>query len=209
MFGPPEKEKFRTFMRMYENFSGCRMLAYCLMCNHIHILLEVPPMAEGGISDAELLKRLRAIYSALEVAVVEKQLSETRQAIAEGRAVEELATARRWAAERKSRVPKPVPGWCGRWVRTSAGRRTRSDDLPERTSSAVTKPPPCWSQPSASSGAVARSSCSALSLSWRTARRITSALEIRHFSLKSLSARRVPASRAMLVRVLWLALFMG
>ena len=32
VFGPPEKEKFRTFMRMYENFSGCRMLAYCLMC---------------------------------------------------------------------------------------------------------------------------------------------------------------------------------
>ena len=58
-------------MRLYGNFSGCRVLAYCIMCNHLHILLEVPPMPEGGLSDAELLKRLRAIYSVIEVAEVE------------------------------------------------------------------------------------------------------------------------------------------
>jgi hypothetical protein len=34
VFGPDEKEKFRTFMRMQENFTGCRVVAYCLMCNH-------------------------------------------------------------------------------------------------------------------------------------------------------------------------------
>jgi putative transposase len=91
VFGPVEKEKFRTFMRMYENFSGCRVLAYCIMCNHIHILLEVPPMPEGGLSDAELLKRLRAIYSDIEVAEVAKRLTEVRKAISEGRASEDLA----------------------------------------------------------------------------------------------------------------------
>ena len=91
VFGPTEKEKFRTFMRMYENFSGCRVLAYCIMCNHIHILLEVPPMPEGGLSDAELLKRLRAIYSDVEVAEVEKRLTEVRKAISEERASEDLA----------------------------------------------------------------------------------------------------------------------
>ena len=31
VFGPDEKEKFRTFMRMQENFTGCRAVAYCLM----------------------------------------------------------------------------------------------------------------------------------------------------------------------------------
>ena len=46
------------FMRMYENFCGCRVLSYCVMSNHFHILLEVPPMPEGGISDGELLRRL-------------------------------------------------------------------------------------------------------------------------------------------------------
>ena len=29
-----EKERFRTLMRIMENFSGCRVLSYCLMCNH-------------------------------------------------------------------------------------------------------------------------------------------------------------------------------
>ncbi len=48
---------------MQENFTGCRVISYCLMDNHFHILLEVPPMAESGLSDEELLKRLSAIYS--------------------------------------------------------------------------------------------------------------------------------------------------
>ncbi|MBN8459808.1 MAG: hypothetical protein J0M04_18415 [Verrucomicrobia bacterium] len=59
------------------------------MCNHI--LLEVPPTPEGGLSDAELLKRLRAIYSDVLVAEVENRLTEVRKAIPEGRAGEDLA----------------------------------------------------------------------------------------------------------------------
>ena len=69
-----EKERFRTLMRMMENFSGCRVLSYCLMCNHIHILLEVPPQPEGGISDMDFLKRLSALYSEAFVADVAGQL---------------------------------------------------------------------------------------------------------------------------------------
>ena len=41
VFGDAEREKFRTSMRMYENFSGCRVLSYCVMSNHFHILPEV------------------------------------------------------------------------------------------------------------------------------------------------------------------------
>ena len=58
VFGERECEAFRMFMRMYENFSGCRVLAYCVMSNHFHLLLEVPPMAEGGLNDELLLQRL-------------------------------------------------------------------------------------------------------------------------------------------------------
>ncbi|NJM39204.1 MAG: hypothetical protein HC845_15880, partial [Akkermansiaceae bacterium] len=43
VFEKREREAFRMFMRMYENFSGCRVLSYCVMSNHFHILLEVPP----------------------------------------------------------------------------------------------------------------------------------------------------------------------
>ncbi len=78
VFGDVEREHFRMFMRMQENFSGCRILSYCIMSNHFHILLEVPPMAEGGISDEELLKRLSATNSEAFVAVVAKELTEAR-----------------------------------------------------------------------------------------------------------------------------------
>jgi len=62
VFGDEERGKFRMFMRMTENFSGCRVLSYCVMSNHFHILLEVPPMPEGGLGDAELLRRLGVFY---------------------------------------------------------------------------------------------------------------------------------------------------
>ncbi len=78
VFGDVEREHFRMFMRMQENFAGCRVLSYCIMSNHFHILLEVPPMAEGGISDEELLKRLSATNSEAFVAVVAKELTEAR-----------------------------------------------------------------------------------------------------------------------------------
>jgi len=73
-----EKERFRTLMRMMENYSGCRVLSYCLMCNHIHILLEVPPQPEGGISDTDFLKRLSALYGEAFVADVAGRLDAAR-----------------------------------------------------------------------------------------------------------------------------------
>ena len=77
-FGVEEKERFRTLMRMMENFTGCRVLSYCLMCNHIHILLEVPPVPEGGVSDAVFLKRLSALYGEAFVVDVAGQLDAAR-----------------------------------------------------------------------------------------------------------------------------------
>ncbi len=83
-----EREKFCTFMRMQENFSGCRILSYCLMSSHFHILLEVPPMPEDGISDELLLTRLGAIQSEAVVAGVAKELAEARLAENDGRVAE-------------------------------------------------------------------------------------------------------------------------
>ena len=85
-----EREHFRMLMRMMENFSGCRVLSYCIMSNHFHLLLEVPPMPVGGIPDEELLKRLRAIYREGDVAEVAKELAEARRKVAEGVANEEV-----------------------------------------------------------------------------------------------------------------------
>jgi REP element-mobilizing transposase RayT len=71
-----EREHFRMLMRMCEKFTGCRVLSYCLMSNHFHILLEVPPMPEGGISDQELLERLGVFYSEAHVAEIVKEMED-------------------------------------------------------------------------------------------------------------------------------------
>jgi REP element-mobilizing transposase RayT len=76
---------------MQENFTGCRVVAYCLMGNHIHLLVEVPPLPEGGLSDEALLDRLRAIYGEAQVAEVAAELAEARQKVREGLAHESLA----------------------------------------------------------------------------------------------------------------------
>jgi REP element-mobilizing transposase RayT len=78
VFGDDEREKFRMFMRMMENFSGCRVLSYCVMSNHFHILLEVVPMPKDGLSDAELLRRLGVFYGENFVKSVEDELLAAR-----------------------------------------------------------------------------------------------------------------------------------
>jgi len=90
LFGSQEKEKFRSLMRAYEHFSGCRVLSYCLLGNHFHLLLEVPPAPEEGISDAQLIERLAALYPASVVAEVSARLAEARRRLAEGSGTQEI-----------------------------------------------------------------------------------------------------------------------
>ena len=83
-FGAEDKEQFRIYMRMMENFSGCRVLAYCVMCNHFHLLLEVAPRPKLALTDEQLLKRLGALYPQAFVATVAKELAEARAVVAQG-----------------------------------------------------------------------------------------------------------------------------
>ena len=86
LFQAEEKEHFRVLMRMFERFSGCRVLSYCVMTNHFHLLLEVPPPpndGEFGITEEELLYRLNGLYSRAYVAAVEGELREAH-ALADG-----------------------------------------------------------------------------------------------------------------------------
>lgn len=98
VLGPREKEKFRALMRIYEKFSGCRVASYCLMGNHFHLLLEVPPMPKNdpsniGLTDAELLHRLSALYNEAFVATVAKELADARQLVNAGLAEESVLVA--------------------------------------------------------------------------------------------------------------------
>ena len=67
-------------MRRVEAFSGCRVLAHCVMGNHVHLLLEVPPQPATGLTDQELLQRLGALYDETFVAEVASELATARAA---------------------------------------------------------------------------------------------------------------------------------
>lgn len=55
------KEIFRRQMRLMADFCGVEVLTYCLMSNHVHLLVRVPEPAP--VSDKELLRRFALLYS--------------------------------------------------------------------------------------------------------------------------------------------------
>lgn len=62
VLGEAEKDHFVKLMRCYERLYGLRIIAYCVMSNHFHILVEVPqrPAKEDLPGDAELVARVRS-----------------------------------------------------------------------------------------------------------------------------------------------------
>jgi len=81
VFGDEEKEQFRHYMRVYEKFCQVRVLAFCLMSNHFHILLEVPspPEARGrDWSDEKLLDHLSCLYEPRDLAEIRWKLENFR-----------------------------------------------------------------------------------------------------------------------------------
>lgn len=89
VLGDLEKEQLRRYMRMYEAFTGIRVINYVFMSNHLHLVLEITPQPEGGLTDEGLLERLRAIYTEAQVAEVARELAGARKLIDEG--LEDLA----------------------------------------------------------------------------------------------------------------------
>lgn len=62
IFGDLEKEHFARLMRQYARFCGVRILTFCLMGNHFHLLIEVPKRPDSPPDDHELLHRIAAIH---------------------------------------------------------------------------------------------------------------------------------------------------
>jgi putative transposase len=60
VLGKPEKEQFLRYMRVYEKLFGLRVLTYCLMDNHFHILVVVPQRPEVLPTNEELIALVRA-----------------------------------------------------------------------------------------------------------------------------------------------------
>jgi REP element-mobilizing transposase RayT len=61
-FGDADKEHFTSLLRRYEAFCQVRVLTFCVMSNHFHILVEVPRRPDIEPTDAELLEHLKVLY---------------------------------------------------------------------------------------------------------------------------------------------------
>ena len=74
IFGDAEREEFVKLMRKYEAFSDIKVLGYCIMSNHVHIMAYVPPARPEELSDGQFLKQLRYLYNGEHIDFVKKQL---------------------------------------------------------------------------------------------------------------------------------------
>ena len=59
-FDDEEKDRFVEFMHRAASFSGVRLLGWCILSNHFHILIYLPE--EEPLTDEQLLDRVRALY---------------------------------------------------------------------------------------------------------------------------------------------------
>ena len=76
-----EKEHFVALMRKLEAFHGMRVVTYCIMSNHFHLLIEEPDREVSKTLDAEtILKRLGFLYNSFTVRTIREELDRARAA---------------------------------------------------------------------------------------------------------------------------------
>ena len=81
LFGDAEKEQFVAFLREYERFCGVRLVTYCVMSNHFHVLVEVPRRPAEPLSDPELVARLNGLSGMNEAGTIEQRLGWFRERV--------------------------------------------------------------------------------------------------------------------------------
>ena len=77
-----EKEKFLRLMRGYEAFCGVKVVTFCIMTTHFHLLVEVPkrPPAELLPDDSQLVALVKKTGCPASAATLEQQLGRFREA---------------------------------------------------------------------------------------------------------------------------------
>ena len=96
VFQAREREKFRQFLSEYSAFCGVRVLTWCILSNHFHLLLEVPRKPLEAPPLEELISRLEHLSSTLLSAGAARQLVARWQANGNAHASEQLRQ-RLWA----------------------------------------------------------------------------------------------------------------
>jgi REP element-mobilizing transposase RayT len=81
LLGSEEKEELVRLMRSYETMCGVRVVTYCVMTNHFHMLVEVPkrPSAEDLPTDEELVSLVRTARDAYGSGTLKQDLERFRE----------------------------------------------------------------------------------------------------------------------------------
>jgi REP element-mobilizing transposase RayT len=117
-----EKEQFVHLMRLYEAFCGVRVLAFCVMSNHFHLLVEVPQRPAEGLCDGEFFARLSLLYSELYVDEVREQIR-LRKKAKDWEGVDEVKEKYLYRMWDLSEFMKTLKQRFTQWFNTRHGRR--------------------------------------------------------------------------------------
>ena len=79
IFDEEEKVFFYSLLRKFEVFTGVQIQAFCLMSNHFHLLLRVPPKPHDVLEDDAFFERLSAVYSDDDLFVVKSLIEDARK----------------------------------------------------------------------------------------------------------------------------------
>ena len=78
-FQEAHKERFVSLMREYEEFCEVRVVTFCVMSNHFHILLEVPRPPEVKPDAEAVLRKLRKLTGCQDPGFAELELRGIRE----------------------------------------------------------------------------------------------------------------------------------
>jgi putative transposase len=127
-FDDVEKEALRRLLWKMSEFSGLRLVTYCIMGNHFHALVEVPrkdiwiERFSGPQGELRLFDHLRTLYSKAFVALLRQELDDLRK-----RGLDVVALAKIEAIKRRfcdlSLFVKEVKERFSRWFNKRRGRK--------------------------------------------------------------------------------------
>lgn len=127
-FDDVEKEALRRLLWKMAEFSGVRLVTYCIMGNHFHALVEVPKREiwlqrfAGDSGEDKLFEHLRTLYSKEFVSLLRQELQELRRI-----GMHTLALAKLEAIKKRfcdlSTFVKEVKERYSRWFNKRRGRK--------------------------------------------------------------------------------------
>lgn len=82
LLGPKEQEVFCALLHQQAKFAGIEVLSFCVMSNHVHLLLRVEPVE--ALADEVLLQRYKRYYGTEKLPLSAYSVEELREILREG-----------------------------------------------------------------------------------------------------------------------------